>query len=166
MNKIVSALLLLTGLAMLSTSATAETTVNWKAPKEYTDLQSPERTTRGNQRLLETLDRYFKRISDAAVGDQYNLTFTIDDVDLAGWMMPNFGMSGPTNIRVVKPGRDARLNFSYAITGAQGKLIDEGEASLRSGLRAPRAATSAYPDVKWIFKRWLTRQAREWFPEP
>jgi hypothetical protein len=99
-------------------------------PEKFTDVgNSYSPTDRQREALLGRLKQHLEARAAARVAKDSRLAISITDVDMAGgfepWRGPHAG-----NIRIVRNSYPPRIVLSYRLTGADGKLIGEGNRVL------------------------------------
>lgn len=101
-------------------------------PEKFTDVgnsHAPAPADRQREALLGQLRRHLEERAAQHVAKGNRLAVSITDVDMAGgfepWRGPRMG-----NIRIVRNIYPPRIVLSYQLTGADGKLIGEGNRVL------------------------------------
>lgn len=120
--------LLFSVVSMSSVSAFAgEASVTYGKFSDFTDVR-PSNETRGgyHKRVEKQFTKHFQKLAEQ-LPEGYKLGVTVNDIDLAGDV--RFGAAN--EIRVVKPIYFPKIKFSYALTDANGKMVDKGEADLK-----------------------------------
>ena len=108
-------------------SVDGRVTVIFDKPDEFTAAKSSYNmgTDHG---YLDELHRYIDRESRVYLADGQRLTVTFTDIDLAGDFRPDRARAD--NIRIIKEIYRPRLQFSYSVADATGKVINSGEENL------------------------------------
>lgn len=120
--------LLFSVVSMSSVSAFAgEASVTYGKFNDFTDVR-PSNEARGgyHKRVEKQFTKHFQKLAEQ-LPEGYKLGVTVNDIDLAGDV--RFGAAN--EIRVVKPIYFPKIKFSYALTDANGKMVDKGEADLK-----------------------------------
>lgn len=102
-------------------------TVTYHEPEKFTDAQS----TFGSgydQSYLDQLSNELKRTAKQYVKADQKLDVTVTDVDLAGEFNPS--RSGLNDVRIIKEIYRPRIALTFKLTGADGKVIKEGDRTL------------------------------------
>lgn len=114
-------------------AAPAQVNVIWSNPAEYKDIRTSgvENQAEFEQRLFASLE---KTLTDEAtkLPDDYRLDMQVNNLTLAG----ENRFSGPENnnrfVRLYKDGYPARMEFHYALHDNEGKVVKEGDESIKS----------------------------------
>jgi hypothetical protein len=99
--------------------------VNFDQPEKFTDVKT---TMSGGteQGYLDSLRQYLEDRAGPYVPVNQTLTVTFTDIDMAGDIRP----TRTGDVRVVKSIYPPRLNFSFTLTDAGGKVVKEGTEKL------------------------------------
>ncbi len=104
-----------------------EASVTYGKFNDFTDVRAANETRGGyHKRIEKQFTKHFQELAEK-LPEGYKLGVTINDIDLAGDV--RFG--GGREMRIVKPIHFPKLKFSYALTDANGKLVDKGDAELK-----------------------------------
>lgn len=100
-------------------------------PEKFTDVKEDlVGSDKGRDATLGLLREYFVSRAGKFVPEGQMLTVTITDVDLAGdfepWRGPNL-----QDVRIVKDIYPPRIDLSFKLTDASGKVLKEGTRKLR-----------------------------------
>jgi hypothetical protein len=137
-------------------------TVNFSHPDKYTDftdrLGGPP-----SDSYSATLLNYLKTTAPSYLQAGQKLTVTFNDIDLAGDFMPST-LSNSNQIRVVKPIYRPRMEINFQLTGADGKVLKEGQRTLMDmnfQMDQPASVTSGdrplFYDTQLLL-RWLQKE--------
>ncbi|QNA87734.1 DUF3016 domain-containing protein [Massilia sp. Dwa41.01b] len=110
-------------LALAAGAASADVTVNYVEPDNFTDLPF---TNWEREATLKDLTNHFTRLGAQLPAGQ-NLKIDVIDVDLAGREYPG---RGPRDLRIVKQIDWPRIDLRYTIE-QDGKVLRSGDAQLR-----------------------------------
>ena len=138
MNKktltLISILGLLTPGAMLAADSVkpdpARVTVTFDHPEKFTDVKDDYiATEKGQEAILAEIKDFIesKAKSYLRAGQKLEVTFT--DINLAGDFEPQRGAQF-NHVRIVKDIYIPRLTLDFKLTGADGKVINEGKREL------------------------------------
>lgn len=135
------------------------TDVAFIEPEKFTDLRDSwafsdvRRTTH-----LDTLREHLVERTRTYVPEGQRLSITVTDIDLAGdfepWRGPRFD-----DVRIIKDLYPPRINLSFRLTDASGRVMKEGSRQLRD-LAFLMRITSAFPSdplrhEKELLNDWL-----------
>ncbi len=101
--------------------------VTFKDSDKFTDARSSFGSST-DQYYLDTLSDHLKKVAAKHLATGQKLEITITDVDLAGDFIP--GNPNTQDVRIIKDIFFPRLALSFKLTGADGKVIKEGERKL------------------------------------
>src|SRR6478736_5059393 len=115
-----------------ATSSTASSTatnitVNYHEPDKFTDARSSFNSTT-DLGYLDILTRHFKLKASEYVKPDQKLEITVTDIDLAGDFQPGRPQAG--DVRIVKDIYRPRITLNFKLTGADGKVVKEGDRTL------------------------------------
>lgn len=111
--------------------APARTEVIFDHPEKFTDVKDGEfGTDRGRDAILEQIRDFLVDRADRALPAGQKLTVTFTDIDLAGDFEPWRGAQF-ADVRIVKSIYPPRMDFTYKVTDATGKVVKEGKEELR-----------------------------------
>ena len=101
-----------------------KTVVNYLTPEKFTDVKS---TFSGptDQGYLDALRDHLITQAANYIPAGQTLTLTFTDIDMAGDIDPRL-----RDTRVIRSIYPVRLNFSWAVTDASGKVLKEGKEEL------------------------------------
>lgn len=130
LHNISAALLLALATSPSHAQQDARAEVVFVQPEKFTDVgDSYSPTDRQREVLLGQIKRHIEERAAPHVATGHRLAISITDVDMAGgfepWRGPRVG-----NIRIVRNSYPTRIVLSYRLTGADGKLIGEGNRVL------------------------------------
>ncbi len=113
---------------LLSPSAfAASSEVTWTDYKSYRDIDSGnEGRKQFRERTFKDLEKHFAKLAATLPGDQV-LKIDVTDVDLAG----DTNAAGINRVRIIKQIYSPRMNFSYELLDATGKVIKSEEVTIR-----------------------------------
>lgn len=164
---LISILGLLTPGAMLAADAakpdTAKVTVAFDHPEKFTDVKDAYMATdKGQDAILAQIKDYVesKAKSYLRAGQKLEVTFT--DIDLAGDFEPQRGPQF-NNVRIVKDIYIPRLKLVFKLTGADGKVINEGKRELTDLAFMMRAAFPPSDSLRFekdILNDWLHKDIK------
>ncbi|WP_231658040.1 MULTISPECIES: DUF3016 domain-containing protein [unclassified Pseudoalteromonas] len=150
MMKSLSYSLAIAALVTSLSSYAGEAKIKWHDLDDYTDAR-PANEVKGpfHKRLVKNFNKHFSREAEN-LPEGYVFNAEITNLDLAGDV--RFGMN---EIRVIKPIYMPKINFTYSVTDAEGKVVSEGEADLKDmqfmdRIRSPRANEANYYDFRLI----------------
>jgi Protein of unknown function (DUF3016) len=113
-----------------SNAASAPLTVsNERAQVAYLNLENFDEVQRDpthDTSWAEGLGGYFVSRAKSALGEGQSLTVVITNMRLAGQYQPG----GSSNMRVVTPGTPPRMDLSFRLLAADGKVLSEGSRKL------------------------------------
>jgi hypothetical protein len=138
-------------LALAAGAASADTTVNYIEPERFSDLPfSPW----DRDEVLKDLTRHFVKLG-ARLPPGQNLRIDVQDVDLAGRMVP----TRANEIRVISNRAEGpRIDLHYAIE-SNGQVLRSGDAQLRDLGFMDRGSHYAGDDTL----RYERRMIDDWF---
>ncbi len=94
------------------------------------------------------------------------LTVTFNDIDLAGDFLPS-GRPDSDRIRIIKPIYRPRMDINFSVTGADGKVVKEGQRTLMnldyqldSAVNQTTGQRPLFYD-KELLKRWLQDEFKQ-----
>jgi Protein of unknown function (DUF3016) len=102
-------------------------TVTFKDSEKYTDAFE-DASRRTSEYYLSVLAEHLQKIATPLLADGQKLAVTFTDIDLAGDIRADLPQM--MNVRLVKEIYWPRMSLSFQLTGADGKVIKEGERSL------------------------------------
>lgn len=138
-------------------------TVTWQNPKEFTDVKP---TNGGRTKFRErTLNRLYEYLDELAetLPEGHKLTMTVSDLDLAGRVWPgNFvGFNTSSDVRLVKRIEIPRMDFSFELLDADGKVVLAGDEALKDMSFQDRGHLRSSSDPlryeKSMLKRWFNK---------
>jgi len=111
-------------------SSDGKVDVRWTDPAQFSDVRfsgNRREAVRGD--WVTQLAIHFQQSAARQLPDGHHLSVTITDIRRAGQYEP---WHGPRmqDVRVVKDIYPPRLSFTYTLTGADGRVIDQGERQL------------------------------------
>ena len=133
MKKVIAVSLAATAALLMSSGsavAAANVKVEWKNPKEFTDVRpSNESRKRYRERVFRQFDEYFVELAER-LPDGQTLEVVVTDVDLAGRVWPasfvGLGMSG-SDVRLVKRADIPRMTFSYKLLDSENNVLKSSD---------------------------------------
>jgi hypothetical protein len=148
---------LLAGCASQATTATkapTNVTVTYQNPDNFTDVRE-NKSTSNSTYYLDTLKTYLQETAAPLIGADQKLAITVTDIDLAGENLFN----QPNMFRVMRDIYTPKAKLSFQLTGADGKVIKEGERQLNNinylmDAGRPGSSEQLYYD-KLLLKHWL-----------
>jgi len=113
--------------AASASSAITHITVTFQNPDKFTDARSAfgSGTDHG---YLDILSNEVKQTAALFVPPDQKLVVTVTDVDLAGDFQPN--RVTLTDVRIIKEIYRPRITLTFKLTGADGKVLKEGDRTL------------------------------------
>ena len=101
--------------------------VTWGDFNKFRDVRAAAEP-RGafHKRVKQSFEKFFDESAKEVPQGQV-LLLEIRDIDLAGDVLP----AGTNEVRIMKDLYFPRIEFAYKLTGADGKVIKEGEAKLK-----------------------------------
>lgn len=110
-------------------TAASPVTVTFQDPERFTDVRDGEfETERGRDYTLDQLRKYIERRAGAVLPAGYTLKIVVSDVDLAGDYEPwHFPLR---DVRIVRDLYPPRIQFSYTVTDASGRVVSEASRTL------------------------------------
>ena len=129
-----NARLLILGLSTLSAAAVAAppvVTVTYDHPEKFTDVKiehSPSDKERDH--ILGELKRHIEERAARRIPDDSRLAVTVTDVDMAGGFDMPTGQPGLWRVRMVRDIYPPRMDLAFKLTGADGKVVNEGSRKL------------------------------------
>ena len=105
--------------------------VEYVDPEKFTDVKDDYfGSEKGRDNYLDQLKEYIEQRAAKRLPAGQTLTVTVTDIDMAGdfepWRGPRFN-----DVRIVKDIYPPRIDLSYKITDAEGKVVSEGKRELR-----------------------------------
>jgi len=118
----------LTASFLLSPNAfAASSEVTWTDYKSYRDIDpGNEGRKQFRERTFKSLEKHFAKLAATLPEDQV-LKFNVTDVDLAG----DTNAAGIHRTRIIKRIYSPRMNFSYQLLDAEGKVIQSDEVVVK-----------------------------------
>jgi hypothetical protein len=105
--------------------------VNFSHPDKFTDIRdSYAATDKGEAANLDSIRSYLQDKAAGYLPDGDKLEITFTDIDLAGDFEP-WRRPGMDDVRIVKDIYPPRMDLSYKITDASGKVVKQGKRQLR-----------------------------------
>ena len=102
-------------------------TVNFTNPDDFTDVR--ESFGGGtSQYYLNVLTEHVQNVATRQLPEGQKLTVTFTDIDLAGDFRP--GRPDLNGVRIMKSIYMPRMTLNFQLTGADGKVVKEGERIL------------------------------------
>lgn len=137
----------------------AKAEIEWVDSEDFRDIDRQWNSSkRDHEIVLKQLDEMFTDVVERRFPDGYTVKLKFTDVDLEGEFEP-IGRPGFDEVRIVKDLYPARLDFSYTVTDANGEVVKEGEAKLRSTpmMHPVTSNRYPYPHTRDIFDDWARR---------
>lgn len=111
--------------------ADARVQVAFDHPDKFTDIRDAYMPTdKGKAANLDGIRQYVEERAPRYLADGQKLEVTFTDIDLAGDFEPWHG-AGADDVRIVKDIYPPRMDLSYKVTDAAGKVVKEGKRQLR-----------------------------------
>jgi hypothetical protein len=111
-------------------SPKAKVEVVFDHPEKFTDIKdSYMDTEKGRESVLATLKDYLVEEAQSVLPADQSLVVTFTDIDLAGDYEP--WRTNARDVRIIKDIYPPRMDFSYKVTDASGKVVKEGVERLR-----------------------------------
>ncbi|OLI43022.1 membrane protein [Xanthomonas oryzae pv. oryzae] len=114
----------------LSSDGKVKVDVRWTDPAQFSEVRfSGNRWEAQRGDWVTQLATHFQQSAARQLPDGQHLSVTITDIRRAGQYEP---WHGPRmqDVRVVKDIYPPRISFTYTLTGADGRVIDQGERKL------------------------------------
>jgi len=119
--------LLTTSLLLSPNTFAASSEVTWTDYKSYRDIHEGNGGRKQfRERIFKDFEKHFAELA-ATLPEGQTLTIEVTDVDLAG----DTHLGGINRTRVVKHMYPPRMNFSYKLVDAEGKVIQSDEVILK-----------------------------------
>jgi hypothetical protein len=114
-----------------SAKSDARIQVEYVDPEKFTDVKDDYfGSEKGRDSYLDQLKEYIVQRANRRLPAGQTLTVSISDIDMAGdfepWRGPRFN-----DVRIVKDIYPPRIDLSYKVTDASGKVVSEGKRELR-----------------------------------
>lgn len=106
----------------------ADITVNFPNSDKYTECRESMNGPTSEYYLKE-LESHLKERAPQFLQKGQKLTVTFNDIDLAGDFIPS-GRADSDRIRIVKSIYRPRMDINFSVTGADGKVVKEGQRTL------------------------------------
>ena len=106
------------------------TTVTFSAPEKFTDVGDRFHADSEREATLAELRSYLILRAGSYLALGQKLTITVTDVDLAGDFEPWRG-SQYDDVRIVRDIYPPRIDLTFRLTDADGKVVKEGKRELR-----------------------------------
>jgi hypothetical protein len=108
----------------------ASVTVTFDHPEKFTDVKDAEMATeKGRDAILAQIKDFVETRAKSYLRDGQKLEVKFTDIDLAGDFEPQLGPRFH-DVRIVKDIYIPRLKLEFKLTGADGKVINEGKREL------------------------------------
>ena len=115
-----------------ASTADSRIQVEFVNPEKFTDLRADASGNRkGRESYLEQLKGYLIQQAGGQLPQGQRLSVSITNIDMAGDFEPWRGQS-LTNVRVVKDQYPPRIDLSFKLTDAKGKVLREGSRELKN----------------------------------
>lgn len=115
-----------------ASAADSRVQVEFVNPEKFTDLKADASgTKRGRDNYLEQLKGYLIQQAGSQIPQGQHLSVSITNIDMAGDFEPWRGQS-LTNVRIVKDQYPPRIDLSFKVTDAKGKIIRQGTRELKN----------------------------------
>jgi len=119
--------LLSTSLLLSPNASAASSEVTWTDYKSYRDIrEGNEGRKQFRERTFKSLEKHFAKLA-ATLPEGQTLKFDVTDVDLAG----DTNVAGINRTRIIKHMYSPRMNFSYELLDADGKVIQADEVVVK-----------------------------------
>jgi hypothetical protein len=128
-------LLALSGL-ILPLVASAAVSVEWVAPENYRDAYaSSSKSDKSRQMALDDFQSFIIAEASPLIKESDNLKISVTQLDMTGEFEP--WVQNRENVRMMKSPYFGKITFNYVLTGADGKVIKEGEENLTNQMLTP-----------------------------
>ncbi|RYD54508.1 MAG: DUF3016 domain-containing protein [Verrucomicrobiaceae bacterium] len=115
-----------------ASTADSRVQVEFISPEKFTDLKADASGTRkGRESYLEQLKGYLILQAASQLPRGQRLSVSITHVDMAGDFEP-WRRQSLTNVRVLRDQYPPRIDLSFKITDAKGKVIRQGSRGLKN----------------------------------
>ncbi|NCT66872.1 MAG: DUF3016 domain-containing protein [Rhodanobacteraceae bacterium] len=118
-------------MAAATDAAAPHVVVTWTNPAKFTDVRYDTSLSRQDpEQWLGELARYLQQRAEQRLPPGEHLDVTFTDIQRAGMYEP---WRGPqwNDIRIVKDVYSPRIDLRFTLTGADGKVLEEGTRTLR-----------------------------------
>lgn len=147
--------------SVLAAEPAAAVTVDFVDTDKFTDFsESYSFPERGRPYIVKRLSDYITQRAERKLPAGLQLHVVVTDVDMAGEYEP-WRMSSSRDIRIVKDLYPPRINLSFRIVNAEGRVVAEGDRKLRdmSFMYSGRALDSdPLKYEKKLLDRWISRE--------
>lgn len=128
MKKMITLLFtLITLISAPSIALAATSEITWTDYKTYRDIQSGDESRKHfRERTFKNFEKHFTKLAEKLPEGQV-LKIDVTDVDLAG----DTHAGGINRLRIVKEIYFPRMNFSYQLVDADGRIIQSAEVELK-----------------------------------
>ncbi len=160
-------LALLLGLAsQVASAAENRLDVIFSQPEKFRDVKESDMgSDKERDALLVTLKTFLADNIHYYVAEGQKLTITVTDIDMAGDFEPWRGAE-MSNVRIVKDIYPPRINLTFKLTDAEGKVLKEGERKLSDTMFLMRISLQSRSDPLRYEKALLEDWLRDDFPKP
>lgn len=163
-------LLLSAGLALLAASSVSaapkenqkpdNVIVTFKDPDNFTDAAESGGTDFTSQGILDELATSLQESATRLLPEGQKLTVTVTDVDLSGDTRLN-----PNHIRVATETQPPRIELTFQLTDASGKVLKEGTRRLTNQdylreLKVPPFTTDPLYHEKALLREWAKKELK------
>ncbi len=138
--------------------------VSWGDPAQLSEVKDNV-TRRPDKSVawLKDLQKYLVRRADARLPEGYHLDVRFNDIKLAGSFEP---WRGPAmdNVRIVKDIYPPRIDLSFTLADANGRVIDSGDRKLRDIAFMSRGMVNDSDPLRYekrMLDDWLSREFGE-----
>jgi len=119
--------LLTTSLLLSPTSFAASSEVTWTDYKSYRDIHEGNGGRKQfRERIFKDFEKHFAKLA-ATLPEGQTLQIDVTDVDLAG----DTHVGGIERMRIIKHMYSPRMNFSYKLVDADGKVIQTDDVVVK-----------------------------------
>ena len=157
----IAAMLPVTAAPKAATTPDSRVQVEFVNAEKFTDFKSDASgSKKGRNNYLTQLKSYLIRQAGSQLTQGQQLSVSVTNIDMAGEFEPWRGQSF-TNMRVVKDQYPPRIDLSFKITDAKGKLTREGSRELRNLSFMKDAAVNRQDPLrheKNLLDAWLKRE--------
>jgi hypothetical protein len=143
----------------------ADITINFPHSDKYTECRE-EMNGATSEYYLGILRDHLKERAPQYLQKGQKLTVTFNDIDLAGDFLPS-GRPDADRIRIIKPIYRPRMDLNFSVTGADGKVVKEGQRTLMnldyqldSAVNTTTGNRPLFYD-KELLTRWLQDEFRQ-----
>lgn len=138
--------------------------VSWGDPAQLSEVkENATRRPDNSVAWLKDLQKYLVRRADVRLPEGDRLDVRFNDVKLAGSFEPWRG-TAMDNVRIVKDIYPPRIDLSFTLTDANGRVIDSGDRKLRDIAFLTRGIVNDTDPLRYekrMLDDWLSREFGE-----